>query len=187
MAVNSNDPTTGRPIFVDTDAPDIKVDPTEAAKYAADVGNRIVRANLAALDLYAYKRAGLSGHALDTGVDYLHDGTGWIPVFYKPSSVADIRTGTWDSVSSDEISRVGRSVTYRFNARRITTTLAAGGAIANVPVGYRGLKNVWGFAWGLGGAASSLQIYLDAANNQVKLNQALTAGQSIALSLTWEI
>lgn len=187
MAVNSYDPTTGRPIFVDTDAPDIKVDPTEAAKYAADVGNRVVLANLAALDAYTYERAGLSGHALDTGVEYVHDGTGWEPLAYKPASVPNIRTGTWDTVSSDEVSRVGRFVTYRFNARRITGTLAAGGAIANVPVGYRGLKNVWGFAWGLGGAASSLQIYLDAASNQVKINQALTVNQSIALSLTWEI
>ncbi len=187
MAVDSTDPTTGRPIFLDTGAPDIGVDPTEVGKYAADVGNRIVRADLAALEAYAHKRAGLSGHALDTGTDYDHTGTGWVPVFYKPASVADVRTGTWDSVSSDEISRVGRLVTYRFNARRITSNLAAGGAIANVPVGYRGLKNVWGFAWGLGGAASSLQIYLDAANNQVKINQALTASQSVALSLAWEI
>jgi len=187
MASDGRDPITGAHIFSDLGASDIGVDPTLVSAQANDVGTRIIRANLAALDAYEYKRAGFGGHALDTGTDYVHDGTGWVPVFYKPASVADIRTGTWDSVSSDEISRVGRFVTYRFNARRITTTLAVGGAIANVPVGYRGLKNVWGFAWGLGGAANSLQIYLDAANNQVKINQALTVNQSIALSLTWEI
>lgn len=80
MAVNSYDPTTGRPIFVDTDAPDIKVDPTQAALYAADVGSRIIRANLAALNSYAYKRKGLAGFALDTGVSYVHDGSGWVPL-----------------------------------------------------------------------------------------------------------
>lgn len=78
MTVNNYDPITGRPIFVDTDAPDIKVDPTEAAKYAADVGNRIVRANLAALDAYAFKRAGLRGEASDTGLEYRFNGTGWV-------------------------------------------------------------------------------------------------------------
>lgn len=77
MAVDSYDPITGAPQFSDGGAPDIAVDPTEVAKYAAEVGNRIVRANLDALDAYPFKRAGLSGHALDTGADYIHDGSGW--------------------------------------------------------------------------------------------------------------
>lgn len=78
MAVNSVDPATGRPIFLDTDAPDIKVDPTEAAKYAADVGNRIVRDNLAGLVAYPHKRKGLRGYAKDSGYEYVHDGNDWI-------------------------------------------------------------------------------------------------------------
>lgn len=77
MAVDSYDPTTGALIFADTGAPDIGVDPTLVSANANDVGNRIVRANLAALEAYAYKRAGLAGYALDTGKDYLHDGSGW--------------------------------------------------------------------------------------------------------------
>lgn len=82
MAVNSYDSTTGRPIFVDTDAPDIKVDPTKVGEYAADVGNRIMRANFAAVDSYAYERKGLRGKALDTMIEYEHTGTGagWVPV-----------------------------------------------------------------------------------------------------------
>ena len=77
MAVNTFDPTTGRPIFLDGDAPDTAVNPTAVGQYAADVGNRIVRANLAALDAYEYKRDGLMGYAADTKTDYFHDGTGW--------------------------------------------------------------------------------------------------------------
>lgn len=77
MSVNRYDPTTGRPIFENADAPDIKVDPGAAALYAEEVGNRIVKANLAALDAYPYKRQGLMGHALDTNTDYMHDGSGW--------------------------------------------------------------------------------------------------------------
>lgn len=92
MAVNSYDSTNGRPIFVDTDAPDIKVDPTEAAKFAADVGNRIVRADLAGLNSYTYKRAGLAGHALDTKTDYVHDGSGWVRVQRVQAEAAGVAT-----------------------------------------------------------------------------------------------
>lgn len=77
MAVGSYDPTTGRPIFPDSGAPDIGVDPTEVGKYAAEVGNRIVKADLAALNAYPYRRAGLFGHALDKKTEYQHDGSAW--------------------------------------------------------------------------------------------------------------
>lgn len=77
MAVDEYDPVTGSPIFKDTGAPDVGVDPTEAAKYAARVGNRIMGANLAALNAYAYKRKGLKGVALDTLREYTHDGSAW--------------------------------------------------------------------------------------------------------------
>lgn len=80
MAVDSYNPVTGAPQFSGSGAPDIAVDPTEVAKYAADVGNSIIRANFAALDAYGYKRAGLRGVALDTGFTYEHDGSGWLLV-----------------------------------------------------------------------------------------------------------
>lgn len=79
MAANDYDPIDGSPLFLDSDAPDIKVDPRAVAIYAADVGNRIIRANLAELDDYDYARDGLAGIALDSGVEYRHDGSGWVP------------------------------------------------------------------------------------------------------------
>lgn len=78
MAVDSRDPITGHPIFDPLKAPDTAVDPTEVAKYAAEVGNRIVRDNLAGLNAYPYARAGLWGDARDTGYQYRHNGTGWV-------------------------------------------------------------------------------------------------------------
>lgn len=90
MAVDSYDSTTGRPIFLDSGAPDTGVDPTEVGKYAADVGNRIIRANLAGLNSYAYKRAGLRGYAADTKFEYLHDGSGWVRV----TTVKAVASGT---------------------------------------------------------------------------------------------
>lgn len=90
MASNGNDATTGYPIFLAGYAPDLGVDETTVAQYAADVGNRIVRANLAGLTAYTYSRAGLMGHALDTKSDYVHDGSGWklmhrAPQAYTPT------------------------------------------------------------------------------------------------------
>lgn len=103
--MNSYDPVTGRPIFVDTDAPDIKVDPTEAARYAADVGNRIIRASLAELNAYAYKRPGLLGFAADTGAEYVYASAGWQSYGgrasarrTKPSSQTIANT-TWTTVT----------------------------------------------------------------------------------------
>lgn len=80
MAVDTYDPTTGRPIFSDSGAPDIGVDPTAVGIYAAEVGNRIVKANLTALNAYPYKRTGLHGEALDTGLEYRYSGSGWVRI-----------------------------------------------------------------------------------------------------------
>lgn len=78
MAVQSYDSTTGRPIFNDNDAPDIKVDPTQVGIYAADVGNSIIRVDLAALNAYAYKREGLNGYATSTGISYKYKSGAWV-------------------------------------------------------------------------------------------------------------
>src|SRR5690606_34563722 len=102
--------------------------------------NRIVRANLDALDAYPFKRAGLSGHALDTGVDYLHNGsgwqqagvTGWVPV--APN-------GSW-SVQSGYPLRVRRSG----NRVDIQGAVTGGGTVSNVltiPDGFRPATNAF--------------------------------------------
>lgn len=94
MAVDSYDSTTGRPIFTDGGAPDIGVDPTAVGIYAADVGNKVLRANLAALGSYSYKRAGLRGDALDTGIEYRYSGSGWEPIGGKTPVAVLRRTST---------------------------------------------------------------------------------------------
>lgn len=102
MAVDSYDPTTGRPIFSDSGAPDIGVDPTAVGIFAAEVGNRIVKADLAALNAYPYKRKGLRGHALDTSTEYEHNGTGWV-LAGAPVTVAITAFSTgWAALSGYE-------------------------------------------------------------------------------------
>lgn len=77
MAVNSFDSTDGHPIFVDTDAPDIKLDPTKAAEYAGKVGTRPI-GNTASRTAYAYTREGLRWYDTDIDAEFLHNGSGWV-------------------------------------------------------------------------------------------------------------
>lgn len=77
MAADSRDPITGSYIFSDSGAPDIGVDPTLVSAQANDVGTRIIRANLAGLQAYEYKRSGLRGFALDTMTEYVYESSAW--------------------------------------------------------------------------------------------------------------
>lgn len=135
MAVSGYDATDGSPLFLDTDAPDIKVDPRAAAIYAADVGNRIVRANLAALDAYGYKRAGLAGFAEDTETDYVHDGTGWRATWEDTGWITAPLVNSWVTAAA------GEEVEYcRLNGMVLLKGRAALGSATTVftlPVGFR--------------------------------------------------
>lgn len=112
MAVDAYDATTGAPIFLDSGAPDTAVDPTAVGSYAAEVGNRIVKANLAALVAYPYKRDGLAGHALDSGVEYRYDGSAWIQAgigSFKSIQVTAAGAGTVTSGSMGAFTGVSLS------------------------------------------------------------------------------
>lgn len=143
MAVDSYDPTTGRPIFLDTGAPDIGVDPTAVGIYAADVGNRIVRADLAALNAYPYKRDGLMGYAKDTKRDYVYNGSGWVP--FEGGAVIDL------TAFSPNWSQAGGYTSFliaKGNTRFLygAASRGAGGlltSILTVPVGHRPAANLF--------------------------------------------
>lgn len=76
MAASGYDTTTGHPEFSDSDAPDIKLDPQQAAEYAAYVGNRICD-TAADRATYLYPRQGLEWEETDTGDVYKHLGGSW--------------------------------------------------------------------------------------------------------------
>lgn len=137
MAVDSLDPITGRPIFLDTGAPDIGVDPTAVGVYAAEVGNRIVKANLAALDAYAYKRAGLSGHALDTKTDYVHTGAGWVVSFAQDTGwqTLTLASGWTTYLSETPKYRVKNGIL--FMSGRIQAGAGPSGVFATLPASAR--------------------------------------------------
>lgn len=142
MAVDTYDPVTGAPQFADGGAPDLGVDPTAVGAYAADVGNRIVRANLAALNAYPYKRKGLSGYALDTGIGYVHDAAGWVQSTPGPwVDITEFGAG-WSATAgyTPQVRRDGNRVQIRG-----AVTLGAG-SFANmftVPDGFRASVQTW--------------------------------------------
>lgn len=139
MAVDSYDATTGRPIFLDSGAPDIAVDPTAVGIYAAEVGNRVVKASLTALNSYTYRRAGLFGHALDTKTDYVHNGTGWVKVLEDTGWTAMTLTSSWVNFGNPF-----RTAAYRrkngevqFRGSIAGGTAGATFPLATLPVGFR--------------------------------------------------
>ncbi|MCT1363302.1 hypothetical protein [Microbacterium sp. p3-SID131] len=118
MAVNSYGPD-GHPIFLDTDAPDIKVDPTKAAEYAGDVGNRIIRANVAALEAYGFKREGLRGYALDSGVEYLYTtAAGWSVLFRPLTAFTPTVVGLTGVTTVAKFEQRGKMVRAQYEVTR---------------------------------------------------------------------
>lgn len=189
MAADSRDPITGSYIFSDTGAPDIGVDPTLVSAQANDVGTRIVRANLPALEAYEYKRKGLAGHALDTGTEYVHDGSGWVSLGdIAPATGTPTVAAGWATPSVNTVSRVDGIATLTFNASRTSNSVVDGVAVT-VPVGFRAASspNIYGHAWGLAGAASSIQVWYDTSSHVVRLRQTVASGQSIALTFIWRV
>jgi hypothetical protein len=78
MASSSNDPTTGAPVFLDSDAPDPAVNPSEVAGYAASVGTRLI-GSTTERNAYAYGRDGLRWYDTTLKCEYRHDGASWRP------------------------------------------------------------------------------------------------------------
>lgn len=137
MAVNRYDPATGRPIFEDADAPDIKVDPTEVGKYAAEVGNRIV-GSTSYLNGYAFLREGLAGFDTTLDRDVVYTSAGWRPTWSDTGWQGLTLSPGWTFVAGDPPEyRVLRGE-LRFRGRIDATTGASEFPFTNpLPVGAR--------------------------------------------------
>jgi hypothetical protein len=77
MAYSSLDPTTGAPVYLDSDAPDPAVNPSQVAEYAAQVGTRLI-GTTAQRTAYSYARDGLCWYDTTLDREYRHNGTGWV-------------------------------------------------------------------------------------------------------------
>lgn len=76
MAVNAKDPITGYPIFYDSEGVELGVDQTAIAKFASEVGTRLI-GTTAQRDAYPYAREGLKWYNTTTKSEDIHTGTGW--------------------------------------------------------------------------------------------------------------
>lgn len=138
MVSESIDPITGAPQFSDNGAPDIAVDPSLVSNYAADVGNRIVRANLAALESYPFARAGMEGYAVDTGISYVHTGTGWIismmPLTAWTPTITGLAVGNGSLVT--EYNRTGDLVNVFIEYTHGSSSSVSGQVTFTPPIGF---------------------------------------------------
>ncbi|MDH5134079.1 MULTISPECIES: hypothetical protein [unclassified Microbacterium] len=189
MAADSRDPVTGAYIFSDTGAPDIGVDPTLVSAQANDVGTRIIRDNLAALNAYPYKREGLMGYALDTDQDYVYNGTGW--VLFRRAVKTQVTTfgNNWEATPSYVPTLVeSGGMVFLTGAARIQS----GGSlddILTIPVGLRPSGQQFLNHFRTTSGSASGQLHVDSAGVvSAPTNYrtgSMSAGHSIPLGGAW--
>lgn len=111
----------------------------------------------------------------------------WVPLFTVGTATATPTVANgWQIPSLNVVTGRDGWAHLTFNAIR-TTTSSADATIVSIPAGFRTLTNHYGFGWGLLGGASSIQCWYDTSVHQIKMRQALSAGQSLALTMYWQI
>jgi hypothetical protein len=183
MAYSSLDPTTGAPVFLDADAPDPAVNPTQVAAFAAERGN-LLRGTTAEMNAFEYPDEGLYWSSTDDGGLYRYTDGNWDTLIAENSAVEATVASGWGTPSQNVVVRKNGWVMVVFNAAA-TSVKAVGAVVATVPVGFRANYNVYAQAWGLLGAANTVQVYFESATGQIKMQQGIASGQSIAVTMTW--
>lgn len=130
MAASGNNPTTGHPLFSNSDAPDIKLDPQLAAEYAAEVGNRIVKSTADRV-AYPYAREGLECYDTDLDVTFIHDGSGWVDQTPVDTTVPATTFTASSGVLADAV------FDPAFTVHRVTFNITSGSAAAAVYFRFR--------------------------------------------------
>lgn len=173
------------PNGVPADAADL----TEVAAYAALVGNLKVLTSAQRVALTGPDRwVGLYVEETDTGLLWKYTAGGWVMVL--PSSgdqtVTPVVQAGFSPPSVNALDSRAGIAFLSFNAVRSAGS-AVGQYVVAIPPGFRGDRNVWTHAWGLSGAASAIQCYYDVGVHMIRMQQVLTTGQSIALSMNWPV
>ena len=175
----------GKPIFDDIYSfPQDSQDAVDFADVFANirVGTSTERQALAV----GQQRAGMLWSETDTSRVYQSDGAGWTLIVGNRGSATPTVAAGWSSPSQNIVVSNDMRATLTFNAIRATTS-TVDSVIVTIPEGFRAGANAYGFGWGLLGGASSIQCWYDASVHQVKMRQALSAGQSLALTMSWPI
>lgn len=157
---------------------------TQTYQMTAARGGVVPFRTKADLDLWTTAPFGQFAIVLADGIEYRRLAGFWIDPTAGGTGTATLATG-WAAPSVLSLKKVNGTVILAVNVAA-STTRAIGSVVVTIPAGYRfNLHNLWDHAWGLLGAVSSLQVYYEIATNQIKINQPVSAGQSIALTMQW--
>lgn len=153
------------PIFLASGAPEIDVDPTAVAAYAAKVGNRRVGTNAQRLaatgkDIWP----GLFWQETDGNLDgYLRTGSGWVLLTRPRQTTAGLAYASgYGNNTEMTIARANGIVVANFSISKVTP-FTDGDEPGTVPAGFRPTKTIrkTGAFWGAGFAPGLLQILID--------------------------
>lgn len=142
MASSSLNPVTGAPIFLDGDAPDPAVNPTEVAAYAASVGNH-GNGTQAERDAYPYARKGFTWSNNTTGDVDIHTGTAWVPLISGGAVPTISYTSGWADTGDTQARRIGKLVVLNLVVAKTTAIVSAESPLS-LPSGFRPAKTVTG-------------------------------------------
>ena len=191
MASNGFQPGgQGIPAFPEEDAPQLGADYEEVARYAAFRGN-LLRGTTEEMNTFPHPVEGLWWSNTSSGAAGLYRHTSGAWRFRFPASDGEYVTPAvgagWDAPSLNRLTRAGNFAVLTFNAFRETNG-AANATIVTIPVGWRqSAVPVWAFAWGLAGAPNAVQVVYDRAAHVIRSNIPLSAGHSIALTMSWPV
>lgn len=143
-------------------------------------------ADRTAADAWAAANSGLlvaGDRGVVNGADARWSGTAWI---IDDETATPTLAAGWNAPSTNVVTRRAGIAVATFNASRSSDS-AVDAVAVTIPAGYRGGRNAYFQAWGLLGAAATIQCWYDASTHQIKVRQTVLSAQSIALTAAWPI
>ena len=138
MAYSSLDPSTGAPVFLDSDAPDPAVNPSQVAAFAAEVGTRLI-GTTAERTAYAYAREGLRWFDTTTDKEYLYNGSGWVVAWAPETSPGSVvpSAGAGFTLSANGLYTRDGWLLGSIDWAKTSGTLSHADVVMTLPVGAR--------------------------------------------------
>jgi len=135
VAADDYDETTGAPVYLGTGAPESGGDLTEVAAFAALVGTRLI-GTTAERTAFDYAREGIAWWDTDDDTLYVHNGSGWDPVFHDWKSYTPTPTNLapGNGTLVGRYARVGKLIHVVIELTAGTTTSISGGVSFALPV-----------------------------------------------------
>jgi hypothetical protein len=181
MAYSSLDPTTGQPVFLDSDAPDPAVNPSQVAAYAAQVGTRLI-GTTAERTAYSYAREGLCWFDTTLDQEFIYNGSGWVSVFAYDTGWITPTLGTNWSTYAGETPKYRKLGGILFLSGRCSGTAAAGTTIFTLPTGFRHSVGYTQMVWQAHSDGGTQTMIVESDGDVVIASNAGTTRQGVSLA-----